>query len=164
MMNSEVAAILRRIADLMELQKGDQFKIRSYRTAADSITGLQTPLSELAARGGAAELRKLPGIGDAISKRIVDLLETGTTEVYEQLRAVISETVLDLLQIGGVGMKTLEVLHHQFKVRSLDDFAKFVAGGGLESVPRLGEKTRARIRAALTKRGYQIDVPGDATS
>lgn len=159
MTNPEVAEILGRIADLMELQKGDQFKIRSYRSAADMITGLQASLSEMAAAGGATELRKLPGIGDAISRKIIDLLETGTTQLYEDLRAVTSETVLDLLKIGGVGMKTLEILHDQFKIRSLDDFAKFVAGGGLESVPRLGEKTRARIKASLQKRGYEIESP-----
>lgn len=157
MTNTEVAEMLGRIADLMELQKGDPFKIRSYRTAADSITGLQTPLTELAAQGGAAELRKLQGIGDAISKRIVDLLETGTTEVYEQLRAVMPETVLELRKISGIGLKTVELLVEQFNVKSLDDLAKFAAGGGLMSVPRLGDKTRARIIATLKKRGYEIE-------
>lgn len=157
MTNTEVAEILGKIADLMELQRGDPFKIRSYRSASEMITGLQTPLSEMAAKGGAAELRTLPGIGDAISKKIIDLLETGTTQVYEDLKAVTPETVLDLLKIGGIGMKTLEVLHNDFKISSLDDLARFAAGGGLSSVPRLGEKTSARIKNALQRRGYQVD-------
>jgi DNA polymerase (family X) len=156
MTNPEVAEILERIADLMEIQKGDPFKIRSYRTAADTVISLQTPLSELATAGGAAELKKLPGIGDAISKRIFDLLETGTTQVYEDLKKETPETLLDLLKIGGIGLKTLEVLHREFKVSSLDDLAVFVAGGGLANVPRLGEKTRTRIKHALEKRGYSF--------
>ena len=156
MTNPEVAEILERIADLMEIQKGDPFKIRSYRTAAETVISLQTPLAELTAEGGAAELKKLPGIGEAISKRISDLLETGTTQVYEDLKKETPETLLDLLKISGIGLKTLEVLHREFKVSSLDDLAAFVAGGGLASVPRLGEKTRGRIKYALEKRGYSV--------
>lgn len=158
MTNPEIAAILGRIADLMELQKGDGFKIRSYRSASELIGELSTPLAEMAALGGAAELRKLPGIGDAISKKVIDILETGTTGLYEELRAAIPETVLDLLRVDGIGMKTLELLFQQFHVTNLDDFARFVAGGGLDSVPRLGEKTRARIRTSLVKLGYDNAV------
>jgi DNA polymerase (family 10) len=135
----------------MELRGDDQFRIRSYRTAADLIADLQTPVEEIAQQGGAAELRKLPGIGEAISRKIIDIVETGTTKLYEELNAEIPATVLDLLEIEGIGMKTLEVLYRQFQVTNLDDFAKFVAGGGLESVPRLGEKAQLRIRASLNK-------------
>lgn len=156
MTNPEVAEILGRIALLMELQKADPFKFRSYRTASEVIGGLQTPVSEMVEKGGAAELKKLPGIGDAISRKIVDILETGTTPLYEELGAVTPATVLDLLRISGIGMKTLELLHFQFKINNLDDFAKFVAGNGLESVPRLGEKTRARIKRSLERLGYEF--------
>ena len=156
MTNPEVAEKLERIADLMEIQKGDPFKIRSYRMAAETVISLQTPLSELVAEGGAAELKKLPGIGDAISKRIFDLMETGTTQVYEDLRKETPETLLDLLKISGIGLKTLELLYREFKISSLDDLAEFVKGGGLAGVPRLGQKTQERIKRSLEKRGYQF--------
>jgi DNA polymerase (family X) len=151
MTNREIASIFGRIADLMELQKGDSFKIRSYRGASELIAELSTPLSEMAAKGGAAELRKLPGVGEAISKKIIDILDTGTTKAYEDLKAEIPETLLDLLRIDGIGMKTVDILYHQFHISNLDDFKKFVDGGGLLSVPRLGEKTRARIQKSLEK-------------
>ena len=137
----------------MELRGDDQFRIRSYRTAAELIADLQTPIEDIAKQGGAAELRKLPGIGEAISRKIIDIVETGTTKLYEELNADIPATVLDLLEIEGIGMKTLETLYRQFQVTNLDDFAKFVAGGGLESVPRLGEKAQLRIRASLKAMG-----------
>ena len=73
----------------MELRKDDPFKIRSYRGAAELIAELQTPLADLASAGGAAELRRLPGIGDAISKKIVEILETGTTPLYDELQSEI---------------------------------------------------------------------------
>ena len=154
--NKEIAEIFERMAGLMELRHDDAFKTRSYRQAAELIEDLQTPLAEMAVAGGAAELRKLPGIGDTLSKRIMDIIETGTTPSYEELQAQIPVTVLELLTIDGIGMKTVEVLFNQFQIKSLDDFAQFVAGGGLKSVPRLGPKSEDRMRAMLEARGYKM--------
>lgn len=130
------------------------FKIRSYRTAAETIEDASASLAEMASAGGAARLRELPGVGEAISKKIVELLETGTFKLYEEVKAEIPETVLDLLEVDGVGLKTLQALFHQFHIASLDDFSKFVEGGGLNSVPRLGGSVQSRIRASLKQLGY----------
>lgn len=152
--NQEIAAVFRRLADLMELGEENPFKIRAYRTAADTIEDTTTPLAEMLEVGGVARLRELPGVGEAISKKIVDLLATGTFKAYEEIKARIPETTLDLLKIEGVGMKTLQILYSQFQITNLEDFAKFVAGGGLDSVTRLGERTQERIRASLVELGY----------
>lgn len=149
MTNAEIANVFRRLADLLELRGDNPFKLRSYRNAAELIEDYPAPLAELVAAGGAERLRELPGIGEAISKKIVELLATGTFKTYAEVTQEIPETVLDLLQVEGVGMKTLQILYQQFQLTKLEDFAKFVAGGGLDSVPRLGEKTQERIRASL---------------
>jgi DNA polymerase (family X) len=147
--NREIAGVFGRMAALMELRDDNAFKIRAYRNAAELIEDFHTPLADLAATGGAARLRELPGIGAAISQKIVELLETGTFKAYEEVKREIPETVLDLLKVEGVGMKMAQLLYRQFQIASLADFAKFVAGGGLDSVPRLGEKGQQRIRASL---------------
>jgi DNA polymerase (family 10) len=157
--NDEIARIFARIAALMEFGEGNPFKIRSYRAASELIADLQTPLAKLAAEGGAARLRELPGIGEAISRKIVEILETGTCRLYEQLKAETPETLLDLLAIDGIGMKTAQLLYQQFHLTNLDDFARFVAGGGLESVPRLGGRAQARIIASLEAHGYPVRPP-----
>lgn len=149
MTNGEIANVFRRLADLMELRDDNAFKLRAYRNAADLIEDFQTPLADLVAQGGAARLRELPGIGEAISQKIIDLLDTGTFKAYEEIKREIPETVLDLLKVEGVGMKLAQLLYRQFQITNLPDFAKFVAGGGLNSVPRLGEKGQQRIRASL---------------
>lgn len=149
MTNAEIANVFRRLADLLELRGDNEFKLRSYRNAAELIEDLATPLADLKAAGGAARLRELPGIGEAISKKIVDLLTTGTFKAYEEVTREIPESVLDLLRVDGVGIKTLQILYHQFQLTNLPDFAKFVAGGGLNCVPRLGEKSQQRIRESL---------------
>lgn len=149
MTNVEIANVFRRLADLMELRDDNAFKIRAYRNAADLIEDFHTPLADLAAAGGAARLRELPGIGEAISQKIIDLLDTGTFKAYEEIKRAIPETVLDLLKVEGVGLKLAQLLYRQFQITNLPDFAKFVAGGGLNSVPRLGEKGQQRIRTSL---------------
>jgi DNA polymerase (family 10) len=152
--NQEIANVFHRIADLMEFGDGNPFKLRSYRTAAEVIEDTTTPLAQMVAEGGVARLRELPGVGDAISKKIIEILETGTCHLYEELKAETPVTVLDLARVEGIGLKTAQLLYRQFKLTNLDDFARFVGGGGLDSVPRLGEKAQARIRASLKQLGY----------
>jgi DNA polymerase (family 10) len=154
MTNREIAEVFRRLAALMELREDNHFKIRAYRTAAETIEDAPAPLAEMVAAGGASRLRELPGIGEAISQKILDLLTTGTFKAYEEIKAEIPETVLDLLQVEGIGIKTLHLLYHQFRLTNLDDFAKFVAGGGLGSVPQMSERNQARIRHSLNSLGY----------
>ncbi|MBO0720157.1 MAG: hypothetical protein J2P41_05005 [Blastocatellia bacterium] len=150
--NHEIAVVFRRLADLLELRDENPFKVRSYRTAAETIEETATPLFELAASGGSSKLRELPGIGEAISKKIVDLLETGTFKLYEEVKSEIPETVLDLLKVEGLSLKTVQLLFRQFHLTNLEDFAKFVEGGGLNRVPRLSEKTQARIMASIRQK------------
>ncbi|MGH9839661.1 MAG: helix-hairpin-helix domain-containing protein [Blastocatellia bacterium] len=158
MSNLEIAEVFRRLANLMELREDNPFKIRAYRTAAETIEDTQTPLADMLSAGdpseGKARLKELPGIGEAISKKIADLLATGTFKAYEEIKAEIPETTLDLLKVEGVGMATLKILYDQFHLTNLPDFAMFVAGGGLNSVPGLGEKSQQRIRRSLRELGY----------
>lgn len=153
MTNQQIADVFRRLANLMELRGDDPFRIRSYRMAAETIEDWPRPLSEIAAEGDGVALRELPGVGAAISQKILDLLSTGTFKTYEEITAEIPATTLDLLKVDGVGMKLLQTLHEQFHLTTLEDFAKFVAGGGLNSVAGIGEKTQARIRESLRHLG-----------
>jgi DNA polymerase (family 10) len=99
MTNHEIADAFRRLADLMELDEDNPFKIRAYRTAAETIEDTTTPLAEMVSAGGVARLRELPGVGEAISRKIVELLQTGTFKAYEEIKAKIPETTLDLLKV-----------------------------------------------------------------
>ncbi|MBK9314226.1 MAG: hypothetical protein IPM55_08275 [Acidobacteria bacterium] len=149
MTNPEIAEIFRRLADLLELRGENPFKVRSYRTAAETIEDAVVPLAELLEREGLEGLRALPGIGEAISKKISDLLRTGSFKLWDEVRREIPEMVLDLLRVDGIGLKTLQILFHQFHLTNLPDFARFVEGGGLDSVSGMGEKLQQRIRRSL---------------
>ena len=149
--NAEIAQRFQRLANLMEIRGDDQFRIRSYRNAADTIETWPTPMKTIAAATGAKGLQEIPGVGKAISAKIIELLERGTFEAWEKLIAEMPATTLDLLRVEGIGLKTAATLHQQFKISSLDDLKQFVAGGGLEMVDGIGEKSVERIKQSLER-------------
>jgi len=149
MRNEEIARRFGRLALIMEIRGDDRYRVRSYRNAAEVIETWPAPLADVARAEGAKGLLAIPSIGKAISAKIVELIERGTFEAYEKLVAETPETVLDLLDVNGIGIKTAAVLYQQFKISSRDDLKKFVAGGGLEMVDGIGEKTAERIAASL---------------
>ncbi|HVF90116.1 MAG TPA: helix-hairpin-helix domain-containing protein [Blastocatellia bacterium] len=149
--NRDVAGVFKRIADLLEFKDENPFKLRSYRVASETIDELHTPVAEMASRGGASELQKIPGIGKSISAQILEVLQTGTSSFFEALKEEIPESVLDLKRVSGIGLKTAQLLYRDFGIKSLEELKAFVDGGGLLSVPGLGEKTLERIKASLAR-------------
>ncbi|HKR10665.1 MAG TPA: helix-hairpin-helix domain-containing protein [Pyrinomonadaceae bacterium] len=147
--NEAIARRFYRLAALMELRGDDPFRWRSYRNAAEAIEVWPTPLKEIAEKEGIAGLQTIPGVGKAIAGKVVELLERGTFDAWERLTAQTPESVLELMDLPGIGPKTAALLHQRFKVSSLDELKTFVAGGGLDLVDGIGPKTAERIKEAL---------------
>lgn len=147
--NEAIARRFYRLAALMELRGDDPFRWRSYRNAAEAIEVWPTPLKEIAEKEGVAGLQTIPGVGKAIAGKVVELLERGSFDAWDKLTAETPETVLDLMDLPGIGPKTAALLHQRFKVSSLDEFKTFVAGGGLDMVDGIGTKTAEKIKEAL---------------
>ena len=151
MTNEELARRFERLALLMEIRGEDRFRVRSYRNAAEVIETWPEPLERVARAGGAKGLQALPGVGKAISGKIVELLERGTFDAWEKLKQETPETVLDLLEVEGVGVRTASALYRQFKISSLRDLRQFVEGGGLNLLDNVGEKTTERITRSVRR-------------
>ena len=149
--NSEVARVLAQVAGLLEFRNENAFKIRSYSMAAETISGMSKPVAEIASQGGAEELQKIPGIGKSISAQIVEIIGTGTSPYLESLKQETPVSVLDLRRVSGIGLKTAQMLYKDFGIKSLEELRTFAEGGGLISVPGLGEKTAARITRSLSR-------------
>ena len=149
MNNETIARRFYRLAALMEVRGDDPFRWRSYRNAAEAIEVWPTPLKEIAEKEGVTGLQEIPGVGKAIAGKVIDLLTKGTFDAWERLTAETPETVLDLLEIPGIGPKTAALLHQRFKVSTLDEMKAFVASGGLDMVDGIGPKTAERIKQAL---------------
>ena len=147
--NKEIARRFYRLSALMEVRGDDPFRLRSYRNAAEAIEVWPTSLKEISKQEGVTGLQEIPGVGKAIAGKVIELLAKGTFDAWERLTAETPETVLDLLEIPGIGPKTAALLHQRFKVSSLPDLKTFVAGGGLDMVDGIGPKTAERIKEAL---------------
>src|SRR5216683_6032061 len=126
--NESIARRFFRLAALMDVRGDDPFRLRSYRNAAEAIETWPTPLSKIAENEGIAGLQAIPGVGKAIATKIIELLDRGTFDAWERIIAETPETVLDLLEIPGIGPKTAATLHQKFKVSSRDDLKKFIKG------------------------------------
>lgn len=149
--NEQIARRFNRMASLMEIRGEDPFRLRSYRMAAEAIETWPIPLRKTAREEGAAGLQEIPGVGKAIAAKILELIEKGTFDAWERLTAETPETVLDLIELPGIGPKTAAMFHQKFKVASLDDLQKFVDGGGLETIAGVGPKTAERIKDSLAR-------------
>lgn len=86
--NTEIAAVFRDISSLLEKRKDNWFKIRAYRKVADSIEGLPVPVGQLVDE---RRLKEIPGVGEAITNKIIELVTTGNLEYYERLKTELRE-------------------------------------------------------------------------
>src|SRR5439155_22533712 len=103
MRNLEIAAIFNQIADLLEIQGANPFRVRAYRKAAMSIEGLTDSIEFIAGQGS---VRHIPGIGEDLAKKIQEYLKTGKTEFQEQLKQEIPVGLIKIVEISCVGTKT----------------------------------------------------------
>jgi DNA polymerase (family 10) len=147
--NEAIARRFYRLAALMELRGDDPFRWRSYRNAAEAIEVWPTPLKEIAEKEGVAGLQTIPGVGKAIAGKVIEILARGSFDAWDRLTAETPESVLDLMELPGIGPKTAALLHQRFKVSSLAELKTFVAGGGLDLVDGIGPKTAEKIKEAL---------------
>jgi DNA polymerase (family 10) len=151
MTNEQIAQRFNDMASLMEIRGEDPFRLRSYRMAAEAIETWPTQMKSIVAGEGTAGLQEIPGVGKAIAGKITELVEKGTFDAWERLTVETPVTVLDLLQLPGVGPKTVATFHQKFKIASLDDLKKFAEGGGLEMVDGIGAKSAERIKESLRR-------------
>jgi DNA polymerase (family 10) len=149
--NEGIADQFRRFADLLEIRGADHFRVRSYRNAADSIESWPGAIESIAKQEGSKGLQAIPGVGRAISAKIAEIVESGTFSAWIKVTAETPPSVLDLLKVDGIGMKTAATLHQKFKITSLNDLRQFAEGGGLELVDGISDKTSARIIDSLSR-------------
>jgi len=157
MKNAAVAQVFQDMADLLELQEENPFKIRAYQRAAHTIVDLPVELGQVMKEG---RLREIPGIGEAIAKKITELLTTGHLEAYEKLRSQFPEGISSLMAIHGVGPKTVMRLYNELGISTVDDLEKAIVEGQVAALYRLGDKTAENILRHIQRlRRQDLRVP-----
>ncbi len=142
MKNAAVAKVFEDIADLLELKEENAFKIRAYQKAARTIENLPVEVSQLLAEG---KLREIPGIGEALEKKITELVTTGRLGYYEKLRDEFPEGISLLMEIPGIGPKTALRLSQELGISTIDELERAASNGRVAALYRFGEKTAENI-------------------
>ncbi len=143
MKNSEVAKVFQDIADLLELKGENQFKIRAYQKVVRSIEYLPVEVEQLVKED---RLKEIPGVGEAITKKITELVTTGKLGYYEELKSEFPEGISTLLDIPGIGPKTAMLLSSDLGIRSVNELEAAIIEGKVASLPRMGDKITENIR------------------
>lgn len=146
--NRAIAQVLADIADLLEIKGDNPFKIRAYRTAAETVTSWPNPVGPLSEQA----LDELPGIGKDLAGRIHELGTTGQCAFHQELLATYPATLLDILRLQGVGPKTVARLHAALGVATVDALAAAIRDGRLAGMKGIGPKKAAQILKAIEDR------------
>jgi DNA polymerase (family 10) len=154
MKNFEVAQVFNEIADLLEIQNANPFRIRAYRKAAQNIESLTQNIEEIAKKGS---LEEIPGIGKDLAGKIREIVATGRLKYYEDLKKKIPAIILDMVAIPGIGPKTANLLYDKFKLKSIDQLEKLARSHKICVLPNIKEKTEGNIIRGieLLKRGKE---------
>ena len=148
--NADVAAVFEEMADLLEIEGANPFRVRAYRFAARTLRDLPAEVGEMVAKG--EDLTSLPGIGDDLAGKIKEILATGTAAALEAQRKRVPATLTELLRIPGLGPKRVKRLAHELKVRSLSELQTAAQAGRVRTLSGFGEKTEQHILDALATR------------
>ena len=158
MNNQEITALLRQIAEMLEIKGEIVYKSIAYRRAADGIEASGQDIVEVWEAG---KLRQIPGVGPAIAKKLDELLRTGQLEYFEKLKQEVPPSVTTLLQIPGIGPKTASLLWKEMGLVTVEAVKKAAQEGRLHGLPGLGERSEQRILEgieSMARRGERISL------
>jgi DNA polymerase (family 10) len=165
--NPTMARLLAETADLLEIDGGDSFRIRSYRRAAEAAE--QTTVDLMAAAPETARLLEIPGIGKSMATNLQAIAATGTLPLRDELLAKYGVGLLELLKLPGMGPKTVAFLWSAAQVASIAQLAEAIEAGRLTGLPRMGEKQIEKLRKGIddyrrSAGRFRIDVAEEAAS
>ena len=149
MENAQIADVFDEIADLLELQEANQFRIRSYRDAARTVRDLSQRLEDMVANN--EDLTELPNIGDSTSSKIHEILKTGTCEQLEELRGEVPEGLTQFMKVPGLGPRTAMELYRELGIETLEDLREACEQGKVRELKGMGEKSEQNILEGIEK-------------
>jgi DNA polymerase (family 10) len=148
--NKEISRLFDQYAFLLAIEGANPFRIRAYRNASRTISGLGHSLADLLNEG--EDLSKLPAIGEDLAHKIVEIVETGQFKELERKKKRIPSSLVELTQVPGLGPRRIKALFEHLKIRSLDDLEAATKAGKLRTLPGFGEKLESQILSTLAHR------------
>lgn len=147
MTNDGIADVFTEIADRLEIEGANPFRIRAYRTAARNLEGLTEPLSDRVDEG--EDLTGIEGIGEDLSAKIIEIVTTGSCKALKELKGRIPDSLILLTRIQGLGPKRVGQLYKELHIESISDLEQALEEGSLEELKGFGSKMIENIRQGL---------------
>ncbi len=145
--NASLAQVFEDISRLLAVNEDSPFKINAYRTGARAISAYPEELRDLVARG--EDIRRIPGIGEAIANKTVELLTTGRLAFFDRLRESSPPGVLELMRLSGIGPKTAARLSRELGISNLDQLETALRDGVVSQLPGFGDKNVHRLLSEI---------------
>jgi len=153
--NNDIAEIFDRVADLLDLSNGDQFRIRAYRNAARTISSLSRPAADMVEHQ--EDLTKLSGIGKDLAGKIKEIVETGSLVRLKELESQVPAELTALMNISDLGPRRVLILHNKLGISTPEELERFAKNGEIRQLAGFGEKTEQKIIAALERQASRND-------
>jgi DNA polymerase (family 10) len=144
--NGELARIFHEIGDMLEIKGEIVYKTVAYHKAADAIGHSPVEVARAYLEGNPP---RIPGVGEALAGKIDELARTGRLAFYERLREEVPPTLVALLEIPGVGPRTVKQLHEELGVETLDDLRRAAEAGMLRGLGGMSERTEQQVLAGI---------------
>lgn len=151
--NADIAAFFDEIADRLEIQGANPFRIRAYRNAARTLGELPQEARTLLEKG--EDLTRLPGIGGDLAAKIREIVDSGHCSLLDRLRRELPPAVTELLHIPGLGPKRVKALYHDLEVQTVEQLYRAARDGRIRALPGFGEKTELNILQAVEAHASQ---------
>jgi DNA polymerase (family 10) len=148
--NAEIAAAFDHLADLLEIEGANPFRIRAYRRAARTIEDLPRSAAEMIASG--EDLAELPGIGADLAGKIAEFVDTKHLAVLDAAKARLPAGIVELTNVPGIGPKKARALYDKLKVHSVADLKMAATAGKLHGLAGFGVKSETKLLAELKRR------------
>jgi DNA polymerase (family 10) len=151
--NADIASLFDEVANLLEIQGANPFRIRAYRNAARTLAELGWDIRGRLLAG--EPLPKLPGIGDDLTAKIHEIVTTGHLNLLDRLHREFPPAVTELLKIPGLGPKRVKTLYHDLDVQTVEQLYRAARDGRIHALPGFGEKTELNILQSVEAHASQ---------
>jgi len=145
--NREIATIFDHVADLLEIEEANRFRVRAYRNAANTIRDLSRSLQNMLEEG--EDLSELPDIGEDLAGKIEEIVRTGRLPLLDEISDEVPEAIVEATRIPGIGPKRARALFEALDLSSVDDLKEAAEAGQIAAIEGFGKKTQARIRKEI---------------
>lgn len=160
--NDRIAAVLAEVADLLEAQGANPFRVRAYREAASTVRGLRAPLDRILKVEGVAGLMQLPGIGRSLSHAIEHLVRTGEMPLLKRLRGDEAPERI-FATVPDIGPSLASRIHEALGIETLAELQAAANDGRLAQIPGMGAKRIRAVRESLAGRFQRRNSQRQAT-